>query len=245
MRSVDGGVDANVEAQRNRERRTVPAAYAGSRAAAGELEEVGVGFEAAASRARPAPSPLPLSSSGAECARAAPDRRRRSSGILPDSARSSACRTPSGSARPIAKPFEPDAAAELHVAAAEAAGDAFEPDALGVEGDRAVDRLERVRQREVAEPAVDDRRRAAEHRRVERSGDLRRAAWRVPRLRMSRKNPCRMPRLASPSASMRDPVLVAGRRVRRPAAACPRRRAAADRSRRRADPARARSAPRS
>src|SRR4029079_18059139 len=52
-------------------------------------------------------------------------------------------------------------------------GEAVEAQAGGVEGDRAVDGVERVRQREVPDAAAGDRRLAREDRLVERAGDLR------------------------------------------------------------------------
>ena len=55
---------------------------------------------------------------------------------------------------------EPDAAAELHASAAHRRRHVVEPDAAGVEVDRAVDGVERVREREVADAAVGDRRAA-------------------------------------------------------------------------------------
>ena len=69
---------------------------------------------------------------------------------------------------------EADAAAESHQAAAEARGQVVQPQAVGVEGHAAVDRLERVRQREVANASAGDRRLAGEDRVLERPGDLRR-----------------------------------------------------------------------
>ena len=94
-----------------------------------------------------------------------------------------------------------------------------EPDAARVELDAAVDRVERVGQREVADAAVGDRRAAGEDRLVERAVDRRGRARRGPEPRTSRKNPCRMPRFASPAACERDPLDRADRR-RPPTRSC-------------------------
>ena len=76
--------------------------------------------------------------------------------------------------------LEPDPAAELHAAAAHRRRHIVEPDAARIEADRAVDGIERIRQREVADAAVGDRRAAGEHRLVERTVDRRRRARRGP-----------------------------------------------------------------
>ncbi len=68
---------------------------------------------------------------------------------------------------------EADAAAERDVAAAETSGHLVDADAAGIERDGAVDRLERVRQREVAQPPIVQRRAAGEQRIGQRSRHLR------------------------------------------------------------------------
>src|SRR5207244_1792615 len=74
---------------------------------------------------------------------------------------------------------EADAAAELDAAAAHRRGDIIEANRAGIEMNRAVDRVERVGQREVADAAVGDRRAAGKLRLPQRTvdrGDERRAS---------------------------------------------------------------------
>ena len=77
-------------------------------------------------------------------------------------------------------------AAERHRTAAELRRRVDDADALRVEQEPAVDVLQAVRQREVAQAAVRDRRVAGEDRVVERPAHLSRAATALPALRIVR-----------------------------------------------------------
>ena len=71
---------------------------------------------------------------------------------------------------PGTKPFMRDAAAEHDVAAPDTCAHVVDPDAAGVEGERAVDRFEPVGQRQIPDAALLQPRAAAELRLVERAG---------------------------------------------------------------------------
>ena len=137
--------------------------------------------------------------------------------------------------RPSAKPFRPMRPPNVHLAAAEPRRRRRRAGCRCASNEtRAVDRLERSAAAKVPDPAVGDAWRCRRTRGLSSGPLICACSAAVPRLRMSRKKPCRMPRLASPVASTASVVGVERRPARRAAARCPRRPAAAGRSRARA-----------
>src|SRR4029077_3309935 len=100
-----------------------------------------------------------------------------------------------------------DVAAELDTAAAERRRHVVQPDPAGIEVNRAVDRVERVRDREVAQPAAGDRRAAGEVRLRQRTVD-RRGQGRTPGAADVAEKPLQDPQARVTGRLQRDPVLI-------------------------------------